>query len=120
MATRVTDGARRERHEKRESGCHPRFARLAASPLPRARIALTKSEEKERLLAVNFYIYCQKVSNATVYIHVSGDISCSYPFCQRKFQSQNEFASSTLKHHLENPGNWHERKGNISNNETFT
>ena len=40
MATRVTDGAR------------PRFARLAASPLPRACIALTKSEEKERLLAV--------------------------------------------------------------------
>ena len=39
MATRVTDGARR-------------FARLAASPLPRAYIALTKSEEKERLLAV--------------------------------------------------------------------
>ena len=30
----------------------PRFARLAASPLPRACIALTKSEEKERLLAV--------------------------------------------------------------------
>ena len=51
MATRVTDGARRERHEKR--GCRPRFARLAASPLPRACIALrTKSEEKERLLAV--------------------------------------------------------------------
>ena len=40
MATRVTDGARRE------------LARLAASPLPRASIALTKSEEKERLLAV--------------------------------------------------------------------
>ena len=40
MATRVTDGAR------------PRFARLVASPLPRASIALTKSEEKERLLAV--------------------------------------------------------------------
>ena len=41
MATRVTDGARR-----------PRFARLAASPLPRACIALTKSEGKERLRAV--------------------------------------------------------------------
>ena len=40
MATRVTDGAGRE------------LARLAASPLPRASIALTKSEEKERLLAV--------------------------------------------------------------------
>ena len=33
-------------------GCRPRFARLAASPLPRACIALTKSEENERLLAV--------------------------------------------------------------------
>ena len=33
-------------------GRGPRFARLAASPLPRACIALTKSEEKERLLAV--------------------------------------------------------------------
>ena len=32
--------------------CRPRFARLAASPLPRAYIALTKSEEKERLFAV--------------------------------------------------------------------
>ena len=40
MATRVTDG------------CRPRFARLAASPLPRACIAFTKSGEKERLLAV--------------------------------------------------------------------
>ena len=45
MATRVTDGARR-------------FARLAASPLPRAYIALTKSEEKERLLAV--YQWCKE------------------------------------------------------------
>ena len=33
-------------------GYRPRFARLAASPLPRACIALTNSEEKERLLAV--------------------------------------------------------------------
>ena len=44
MATRVTDGV--------NDGCRPRFARLAASPLRRACIALTKSEEKERLLAV--------------------------------------------------------------------
>ena len=49
MATRVTDGARRERLPP---SFRPRFARLAASPLPRACIALTKSEEKERLLAV--------------------------------------------------------------------
>ena len=34
------------------SGCRPRFTRLAASPLPRACISLTKSEEKERLLSV--------------------------------------------------------------------
>ena len=32
--------------------CRLRFTRVAASPLPRACIALTKSEEKERLLAV--------------------------------------------------------------------
>ena len=38
MATRVTDGARRERR--------------ASLPLPRACIALTKSEAKEGLLAV--------------------------------------------------------------------
>ena len=44
MATRVTDGARRERR--------PRFVRLAASPLARACNPLTKSEEKERLPAV--------------------------------------------------------------------
>ena len=44
MAMRVTDGTRRERH--------PRIAHLAALPLPRACIALTKYEEKERLLAV--------------------------------------------------------------------
>ena len=36
----------------RDAGCRPRFARLAVSPLPRGCIALTKSEEKERLLAV--------------------------------------------------------------------
>ena len=44
MATRVTDGA------------NTGDARLAALPLPRAWIALTKSEEKEGLLAVyRFY-----------------------------------------------------------------
>ena len=56
MATRVTDGARRERHEKSLSfffSCfRPRFARIAASLLPRACITLTKFEEKDRLLAV--------------------------------------------------------------------
>ena len=35
-------------------GCRPRFARLTASLLPRACTALTKSEEKERLLAAYF------------------------------------------------------------------
>ena len=51
MTTRVTEGARRERFF---SGCHPHFSRLAASPLnARAGVApLTKSEEKQRLLAV--------------------------------------------------------------------
>ena len=38
MATRVTD--------------NPRFVRVAASPLPRECTALSKSKEKERLLAV--------------------------------------------------------------------
>ena len=47
MATRKTDGARWERHEK---GWRTRFARLAASPLARACTSLTKPEEKERLL----------------------------------------------------------------------
>ena len=48
MTTRVAEGARRERH----SGCRPRFSLLAASPLnARACTPLTKSEEKERLLA---------------------------------------------------------------------
>ena len=46
MATRVTDGS------FFFSGCRPRFARLAASPLARECIALTKYEEKERMLAV--------------------------------------------------------------------
>ena len=54
IITRVTEGARRERHDNLFSGCRPRFSRLAASPLnARARVhSLTKSEEKERLLAV--------------------------------------------------------------------
>ena len=40
-------------------GCRPRFARLAASPLPRACIALTKSEEKEtaRSLRLQLHTY---------------------------------------------------------------
>ena len=58
ITTSVTEGARR-RHENKIffSGCRPRFSRLAASPLAcaRARVpSLTKSEEKERLLAVYF------------------------------------------------------------------
>ena len=46
MATRVTEGARRERHEKRES--------QTLLGLPRACTALSKSKEKERLVAVYF------------------------------------------------------------------
>ena len=41
------------------------------------------------------------------FFRVSGDISCPYPFCKRKFQSQNEFTPRALEQHLENPGNWH-------------
>ena len=51
MATRVTDGATRERLFF-FSGSRPRFARLAASPLARTCTPLTKSEEKETLLTV--------------------------------------------------------------------
>ena len=57
MATRVTDGARREKHEKRESvffllGLPPSFRASRGFAPPPACIALTKSEENERLLAV--------------------------------------------------------------------
>ena len=51
MVMRVTDGARRERHEKKEQslfflrGLRPRFARLAASSLPRACIPLKKKTD---------------------------------------------------------------------------
>ena len=50
---------------------------------------------------------------------VSGDIPCKYPFCHRKFRSWDKFASRALKQHMENPGNWHGKKGNINNNKTF-
>jgi len=43
---------RAKRDTRKWPRAQPRFARLAASPLPRTCIALTKSEEKERLLAV--------------------------------------------------------------------
>ena len=57
MATRVTDGERREKHEKRESlffllRLPPSFCASRGFAPPPACIALTKSEEKERLLAV--------------------------------------------------------------------
>ena len=42
------------------------------------------------------------------FFRVSGDISCPYPFCKRKFQSQYEFTRRALEQHLDNPGNWHE------------
>ena len=51
------------------SGCRPRFSHLAASPLnARARVhrPLTKSEEKERLLAV--YFYCCKCTFFEIWI----------------------------------------------------
>ena len=53
MTTRVTEGARRERHDKRESlffllGLPPSFLNARA----RVHTPFTISEEKERLLAV--------------------------------------------------------------------
>ena len=50
----MTEGARRERHEKRENGLLPSFlaSRGFAAQPSRACPPLTKSEEKERLLAV--------------------------------------------------------------------
>ena len=48
MTTRVTEDARRERHDALVS----RLSRLRRSTLARACTPLTKSEEKERLLAV--------------------------------------------------------------------
>ena len=50
------------------SGCRPRFARLAASPLPRACIAPTKSEEKERLLAVYYMTYSLLLLHCNTYL----------------------------------------------------
>ena len=47
MTTRVTEGARQERH-----ALGSRVSRLRRSTLARASTSLTKSEEKERLLAV--------------------------------------------------------------------
>ena len=47
MTTRVTEGARRERH-----ALVSRVSRLLRSTLSRASTSLTKSEQKERLLAV--------------------------------------------------------------------
>ena len=55
-----------------------------------------------------------------IFFRLSGDIYCLYPFCKRKFQSQYKFTPRALKQHLENPGNWHETKGNISNYKSST
>ena len=51
MITRVTKGARRERHEP-PSFLASRVSRLCHSKIARACTPLTKSDEKERLLAV--------------------------------------------------------------------
>ena len=51
-ARHANDHARDWRRETGETRCRPRFARLAALPLPRACTAFTKSEKKERLFAV--------------------------------------------------------------------
>ena len=55
-----------------------------------------------------------------IFFRVSGDIFCSYPFCKRKFQSQYEYTRRAQKQHLDNPGNWHDIKGNISNYKSST
>ena len=52
LTARDGKGTKTERLSFFFSGSRPRFARLEASPLPRACTALTKSEEKKRLLAV--------------------------------------------------------------------
>ena len=56
MTTRVTEGARRERHNKRDTlpGLPPSFlaSRGFTAKRSRACTPLNKSEEKERLLAV--------------------------------------------------------------------
>ena len=61
MTTRVTEGARRERHDERVSlfssraaALVSRVSRLLRSTLAGACIYLTKSAEKESLLAVYF------------------------------------------------------------------
>ena len=67
MTTRVTEGARQERYDKRAMRAVSLFSAWAAAlvscvsrlrrlTLARACTPLTKSEEKERLLAV--YLYC--------------------------------------------------------------
>ena len=61
MATRVTDGARR-----------PRFACPAASPLPRACIALTKSEEKERRTVRSLEITREVDQTVYTLVYISG------------------------------------------------
>ena len=58
MTTRVTEGARRERHDKR--ALVSRVSRLRRSTLARTCTPHTKSAEKERLLAV----YPQNVASA--------------------------------------------------------
>ena len=52
LTARDARGTKTERLSFFFSGSRRRFARLVASPLPRACTALTKSEKKERLLAV--------------------------------------------------------------------
>ena len=54
-------------------GCRPRFARLVASPLPRACIALTKSEEKDRLLAV--YTSTRDQWGVLIYYYAKNDVN---------------------------------------------
>ena len=64
--------------------------------------------------------FITNLSNLIFFFRVSGDISCPYPFCKRKFQSQYEYTPRAQKQHSDNPGNWHDIKGNINNYKSST
>ena len=91
MATRVTDGARRERHEKRETLFSSRAAALCSrfSQLPRSR---ARALEKERLLAVSYLLFFIKGNSSTERDHHT------YKYCKPQVQG-----ASTLEGPLEEP-----------------
>ena len=80
-STRVAEGARRERHEKRENGLPPSFltSRGFAAQRSRACPPLTKSEEKERLLAVYivFIVIIYSFFESTQVVELPRDVFAS-------------------------------------------